>query len=128
MSDDSIHLIVTIAIIAVMFAWVPFVNVICPPGWRSTRPSEKKEQEAQPEKSLPQARPPKPAQRAAPTQATPLSTRSRRHAEQSRDLLQAMGSRGDREVVRPQQAAMRVPARVVENSLSRREINNTCAE
>lgn len=123
MSDDSIHLIVTIAIIALMFAWVPFVNVICPPGWRSTRPSEKKE--TQPEtQSLPQARPKRPVA----VEAAPVSSRSRRHAEQSRELLQAMGSRGDREVVGPQQAAMRVPARILENSLSRREINNTCAE
>ena len=49
MSADSIHIIITIGIIALMFAWVPLVNIICPPGWKSggessTENSTKKKQ------------------------------------------------------------------------------------
>ena len=43
MSSDSVHLIITIGVIVLMFSWVPFINVICPPGWKSTgSPTEKK--------------------------------------------------------------------------------------
>ena len=31
MSDEFIALAITIAIIVLIFAWVPFLNVICPP-------------------------------------------------------------------------------------------------
>jgi hypothetical protein len=31
MSDDVIALIVTILVIALLFAWAPFLNFICPP-------------------------------------------------------------------------------------------------
>jgi hypothetical protein len=43
MSDDVTALIVTILIIALLFAWAPFLNVICPPcgrflaNWRMER-------------------------------------------------------------------------------------------
>jgi hypothetical protein len=42
MSSDSVHLIITIGIIVLMFSWVPFVNVICPPGWKSSGSSAEK--------------------------------------------------------------------------------------
>lgn len=45
MSSDSIHVIITVGIIVLMFSWIPFVNVICPPGWRSTESSSKKKTE-----------------------------------------------------------------------------------
>jgi hypothetical protein len=31
MSDEVIALVITIAIIALFFAWVPFLNLVCPP-------------------------------------------------------------------------------------------------
>ena len=31
MSDTTIALIITVAIIALLFAWVPVLNLICPP-------------------------------------------------------------------------------------------------
>jgi hypothetical protein len=31
MSDEMIALIVTVAIIGLLFAWPPFLNLICPP-------------------------------------------------------------------------------------------------
>jgi hypothetical protein len=34
MSDELIALIVTVAIIALLFAWTPFLNFICPPCGR----------------------------------------------------------------------------------------------
>jgi cytochrome c oxidase assembly protein Cox11 len=34
MSDEIIALIITVAIIALLFAWAPFLNFICPPCGR----------------------------------------------------------------------------------------------
>jgi cytochrome c oxidase assembly protein Cox11 len=34
MSDEAIALVVTIAIVALFFAWVPILNLICPPCGR----------------------------------------------------------------------------------------------
>jgi hypothetical protein len=34
MSDEIIALIITVAIIALLFAWAPFLNLICPPCGR----------------------------------------------------------------------------------------------
>ncbi|WP_353066086.1 hypothetical protein RBB77_07395 [Tunturibacter psychrotolerans] len=34
MSDEIIALIITVAIIALLFAWVPLLNFICPPCGR----------------------------------------------------------------------------------------------
>jgi hypothetical protein len=31
MSDEVIAFVITIAIIALFFAWVPFLNLVCPP-------------------------------------------------------------------------------------------------
>jgi hypothetical protein len=31
MSDETISLVITIAIIALFFAWVPFLELVCPP-------------------------------------------------------------------------------------------------
>jgi cytochrome c oxidase assembly protein Cox11 len=36
--------IITIAVIAIMFAWVPLLNYICPPGWSSAPTSEEKKE------------------------------------------------------------------------------------
>ena len=34
MSDDAIALVITLALIALFFVWVPFLNFICPPCGR----------------------------------------------------------------------------------------------
>jgi hypothetical protein len=34
MSDDAIALVITIAIIALFFVWVPLLNFVCPPCGR----------------------------------------------------------------------------------------------
>ena len=34
MSDNIIAIIITVAIIALLFAWAPFLNFICPPCGR----------------------------------------------------------------------------------------------
>jgi hypothetical protein len=31
MSDEVIAAVITIAVIALLFAWVPFLNLVCPP-------------------------------------------------------------------------------------------------
>lgn len=35
MSEQTLSLIVAVAIIALMFAWVPFLNFVCPPCGRA---------------------------------------------------------------------------------------------
>jgi hypothetical protein len=122
MSADSIHIIITVGIIALMFAWVPLINVVCPPGFRSAEKPKKKEREPQQQRPSPQyiASP--------PTKPAPVSSRSsqssRRLAEQSRDLLNEISTR-ERGIPRFEPAASRVPR---ENSLSQKEIIKTCAE
>jgi hypothetical protein len=75
MSNDSIHVMVTVGIITFMFAWVPFLNVVCPPGWRSAGESpQKKKQRNQSTVSV-----------------APLS--SARRADQSREILDALSTR-----------------------------------
>jgi hypothetical protein len=83
MSDDTVHVLVAVGIITLMFAWVPFLNVLCPPGWRSVEksPNEKKEGEVQ---------------RRETHSISPLT--SRHLAHQSRDFLEALSTRGGRKV------------------------------
>lgn len=35
MSEQTLSLIIAVAIIALMFAWVPFLNFVCPPCGRA---------------------------------------------------------------------------------------------
>jgi hypothetical protein len=35
MSEQTLSLIITVAIIALMFAWAPFLNFVCPPCGRA---------------------------------------------------------------------------------------------
>jgi hypothetical protein len=87
MSSDSIHIIITIGIVILMFSWVPFVNIVCPPGWRSVEPSEEKEGEKRQQKAS-------------------LSPRSsRRAANQSQEILRALSTRGERRIPRSEAAA-----------------------
>jgi hypothetical protein len=37
MSDKVIALMIAIALIALIFAWVPFLSLVCPPGTRFLR-------------------------------------------------------------------------------------------
>ena len=85
-------IIVTVGIIALMFAWVPCLNLICPPGWRSEKEesSEKKQDETR-EKKAPVS-----------------SLSSRRLADQSRDFLHALSARGEREMPRSQASVQNV--------------------
>ena len=79
----SINLVITVGIIALMFAWVPFLKLICPTGWEPTRSSsEKKQGETR------------------PRTASVSSLSSRRLANQSHDLLHALSDRGGRGVPR----------------------------
>jgi hypothetical protein len=120
MSANSIHIIVTVGIIALMFSWVPFVNRLCPPGFRSREKTEKKGDDTRPGPSLQHAASP-PANAPRPAPVSSLS--SRRLADQSRDLLNAISARGHAEAVAP-----RIPRTSVETSLSQKEIIKTCAE
>ena len=81
----SINFIVTVGIIALMFAWVPFLKLICPTGWgQAESSSEKKQGETR------------------PRTASVSSLSSRRLASQSHDLLHALSDRGGRGVPRSQ--------------------------
>ena len=120
MSADSIHIIVTVGIVALMFSWVPFVNRLCPPGFRSGEKTEKKGHNTRPGPSLEHAASP-PANPSRPAPVSSLS--SRRLAEQSRDLLNAISARSH-----SKPDARRIPGTSVENSLSQKEIIKTCAE
>ena len=79
MSDDTVHVLVAVGIITLMFAWVPFLNVLCPPGWRSAEksPTEKKAGEV--------------LRRRQTNSISPLT--SRHLAGQSRDFLEALSTR-----------------------------------
>ncbi len=35
MSEQALSIIITVAIIALMFAWAPFLNFVCPPCGRA---------------------------------------------------------------------------------------------
>ncbi len=93
MSNDTIHVIITIGIIALMFSWVPFINVICPPGWRSQERSsaKKKDNEAEGDK------------------VSVASLTSRRLADKSRDFLDALSSRDGRDMPRSGDGVRHVP-------------------
>lgn len=80
----SINFIITVGIIALMFAWVPFLKLICPIGWGAAGKSS-------PEKMKGETR-----QRTASVS----SLSSRRLANQSHDLLHALSARGGRGVPR----------------------------
>ena len=83
MSDDTVHVLVTVGIIALMFAWVPFLNVLCPPGWRSAERSSKEKKDGEVRRR----------------ETTSVSSLTSRHlADQSRDFLDALSTRGGRKV------------------------------
>ena len=89
--DVMLNIIITVGIIALMFAWVPCLNLICPPGWRSEEESSEKKQDETREKKAPVS-----------------SLSSRRLADQSRDFLHALSARGEREMPRSQGSVQNV--------------------
>jgi hypothetical protein len=85
-------IIITVGIIVLMFAWVPFLDIICPRGWRS-------DEESSPEKKQSETR-----QRTASVS----SLSSKRLADQSGDFLHALSTRGEQEIPRSQASSSRV--------------------
>ncbi len=99
MYEESIHIVVTAGIIALMFAWVPILGAIFPPAWK---PSER------PCKGASSQRKRRYSARSQPVSVAPL--RSPRFSKQSREILEALSSRGERESSRSQAVSPRVPA------------------
>jgi hypothetical protein len=85
-------IIITVGIIVLMFAWVPFLYLVCPRKWRPDEESspEKKQSETQ--------------QRTASVS----SLSSKRLADQSGDFLHALSTRGERKISRSQGNGSRV--------------------
>jgi hypothetical protein len=105
MSKESISIIIAIVVIALMFAWVPLVNYVCPPGWSSkeTSADEEKEQD-----KVNERQPPK---RTGRPDAVPVSgLSSKRLREQSRDLCEAISARRDRVTARSESTASQIPS------------------
>jgi hypothetical protein len=126
MTQETIHTIITVGVIAGLFSWVPLVNVVCPPGWRSAeRSTEKKESKRRSQQQTLSCDAPHPAISGQAVEESSLSSQGL--AERSRDLFRALSARDDREIVSSASAAMRV-SRVKESSLGRKEIVKTCAE
>ena len=105
MSKESISIIVAIVVIALMFAWVPLVNYVCPAGWSSKEGSRDEEKE---QERVNERQPPK---RTGHPDAVPVSgLSSKRLREQSRDLCEAISARRDRAMVRSEQTASQIPS------------------
>jgi hypothetical protein len=99
MSRESISIVVTIVVIALMFAWVPLVNLVCPPGWSSTEESSSEEEKQKRGQSLHR----EPFPETPPQKGAPISRlSSRRLRDQSRDLSEAISARGERGATRSQ--------------------------
>jgi len=79
------RIIITVGVIALMFAWVPFLNLICPPGWKSVEESPAETKRDEPRGT-----------------ASVSSLSSSRLADQSRDFLHALSARGELEKPRSQ--------------------------
>ena len=94
MSQDAIHVVITAGFIGLMFAWVPIVGVLCPSVWRTSEGMSSPREEQL-------------ASRQRPTSVASLS--SPRYADQSRDFLEALSTRGERESSRSQAVSPRVP-------------------
>ena len=99
MSQDSLHIVITIGIIALMFAWVPLLGFICPPGW-SSRDTSKEQEKSELESGQNTVRHDVSDLITLPPAAPSASRSSKRIADKSRDLLQAMSGRGDRSISR----------------------------
>jgi hypothetical protein len=102
MSRESISIIVTIVVIALMFAWVPLVNFVCPPGWSSAEKPSSEEKEREKRKQG-QSLQREPSAESTLQKAAPVSRlSSRRLRDQSRDLCEAISARGERGAARSQ--------------------------
>jgi hypothetical protein len=128
MTQDTVHTIITVGVIAALFSWVPLVNVVCPPGWRSAeRLAERKERKARRQRQALEE-----ASRATitdrPVGLSSLSSLSSRGlADRSRDLFRALSARDHGEMISSASAAMRIPVGN-QSTITRKEIVKTCAE
>ena len=101
MSEKSIPLIVTVAIIALMFAWVQLLNFACPRWRRALKRRRLKMMNVYRDRRG--GRLSVTSCKTIPAKAVSMSTlSSRRLADQSRDILQAISSRGEQAVSRSQ--------------------------
>ena len=101
MSEGSISILITVGIIVLIFAWVLFLNTLCPARWRlAEKPST--------EKNRGETR-----RQAASVSSLSSSSRlsSRRLEDQSRDFLHALSARGGRETPRSETGGLRAPPR-----------------
>jgi hypothetical protein len=104
MSKESISIIIAIVVIALMFAWVPLVNYVCPPGWSSKETSADEEKEPDSVKER------QPQKRTGRPDAVPVSgLSSKRLREKSRDLCEAISARRDRGIARSESTIPSAP-------------------
>ena len=94
MSEQSIPLIVTAAAIALMFGWIQVLNFACPHWRRALKRRRLKIMNVK--RNRRDYRIDAPSHRATAQEAPRSSVSSRRLANQSRDLLQAISAKGDR--------------------------------
>jgi hypothetical protein len=83
-------IIITVGIIILMFAWVPFLNRICPCKWRSDKESSPENKKAE----IPQR--------------TVSSLPSKRLANRSGEFLHALSTREKQSISRSQTSGSRV--------------------
>jgi hypothetical protein len=113
MSDGLIVLVVTGALAAILFGWVPLLNFICPPQSRERRQSEKMDvyrEMARLRESIPEGVHlfEVPPHRVFQVESdSRLAQFSQRPADETRDLRQAISSRGVWNNVRTQPAMLR---------------------
>ena len=103
MSKESISITVAIVVIALMFAWVPLVNYVCPPGWSSKETSA--DEDKKPDR-VNERQPPKQTVQPDAVQVSGLS--SERLRKQSRDLCEAISARRDRGLARSESTASEI--------------------
>jgi hypothetical protein len=108
MSDRSIPFIVTIAILALMFAWVQLLNFAFPRWRRSLKRRLLRSMHLHRGRRRASFRTPPRQSNADRGASIPRS--SRRLKDQSRDLLQALSAVGERAVSRSQPTIQRVPS------------------
>ena len=107
MSDSSIPLIVTVAILALMFAWVQLLNFAFPRWRRSLKRRLLRSMHLHRGRRHGSLRIPS---HQSTTDRGGSVSRSRRLKDQSRDLLQALSAVGERAVSRSRPTIQHVPS------------------
>src|SRR5580704_9514528 len=98
MSEGSISILITVGIIALLFAWVSFLSTVWPAGWRLAEKSSKGKKQGE-------------TRRQAASVSSLSSRSSRRLEDQSRDFLYALSARGGRETPRAETGGLHAPPR-----------------